>query len=80
MYPGISYKPLWHGLIFVSEIPINVAVLIHDQHWGYNSAFLLFFRDFEILGGYSGFADFSSLEVLTILKIWGIFRFQRKST
>ena len=27
---------------------------------GYNSAFLLFFRDFEILGGYSGFADFSS--------------------
>ena len=29
---------------------------------GYNSAFLPFFRDFEILGGggYSGFADFSS--------------------
>ena len=27
---------------------------------GYNSAFLPFFRDFEILGGYSGFAHFSS--------------------
>ena len=27
---------------------------------GYNSAFLPFFRDLEILGGYSGFADFSS--------------------
>ena len=28
---------------------------------GYNSAFLPFFRDFEILGGgYSGFVDFSS--------------------
>ena len=27
---------------------------------GYNSAFLPFFRDFEILGRYSGFANFSS--------------------
>ena len=33
---------------------------IRVQHWGYNSAFLPFFRDFEILGGYSGFAEFSS--------------------
>ena len=35
---------------------------------GYNSAFLLFFRDFEILGG-----DIQVLpifQVLTILKIW----------
>ena len=30
---------------------------------GYNSAFLPFFRDFEILGGYSGFADIQVLPI-----------------
>ena len=33
------------------------AVPIRVLHWGYNSAFLPFFRDFEILGGYSGFNE-----------------------
>ena len=36
---------------------------------GYNSAFLPFFRDFEILGG--DIQVLSILQVLTILKIWG---------
>ena len=36
---------------------------------GYNSAFLPFFRDFEILGG--DIQVLSIFQVLTILKIWG---------
>ena len=36
---------------------------------GYNSAFLTFFRDFEILGG--DIQVLSIFQVLTILKIWG---------
>ena len=40
---------------------------------GYNSAFLPFFRDFEILGGYSGFVDFSSFNDFE--NLGGIFRF-----
>ena len=40
---------------------------------GYNSAFLPFFRDFEILGGYSGFADFSSFNDFENLGVYSDF-------
>ena len=40
---------------------------------GYNSAFLPFFRDFEILGGYSGFADFSSFNDFENLGVYSGF-------
>ena len=42
---------------------------------GYNSAFLPFFRDFEILGGggYSGFVDFSSFNDFENLGVYSGF-------
>ena len=40
---------------------------------GYNSAFLQFFRDFEILGGFSGFADFSSFNDFENLGVYSGF-------
>ena len=40
---------------------------------GYNSVFLPFFRDFEILGGYSGFADFSSFNDFEKLGVYSGF-------
>ena len=41
---------------------------------GYNSAFLPFFWDFEILGGgYSGFADFSSFNDFKNLGVYSGF-------
>ena len=40
---------------------------------GHNSAFLQFFRDFEILGGYSGFADFSSFNDFENLGVYSGF-------
>ena len=51
----------------------GAAVPIRVQHWGYNSAFLPFFRDFEILGGYSGFADFSSFNDFENLGVYSGF-------
>ena len=46
---------------------------IRVQHWGYNSAFLPFFWDFKILGGYSGFADFSSFNDFENLGVYSSF-------
>ena len=40
---------------------------------GYNSAFLPFFRDFEILGGHSGFAHFSSFNNFENLGVYSGF-------
>ena len=47
---------------------------IRVHHWGrYDSAFLPFFRNFEILGGYSGFADFTSFNNFENLGVYSGF-------
>ena len=43
MYPGISYKHLWHGLIFVSEISIN------ENKWQYREMSLPKLSKFDLL-------------------------------
>ena len=43
MYPGISYKHLWHGLIFVSEISIN------ENKWQHREMSLPKLSKFDLL-------------------------------
>ena len=62
----------WPGYSRMSQVRVTKVCVISGAEpcstlrGGFNSVFLLIFRDFEILGVYSGFNDF-----FVILKFWG---------